>query len=144
MSPYKRDSRDYGAGLVLAALLPLTAQAQKQHDPGTADKGIKLGNLPYSGPVPAYGIIGKAITAYYEKVNASSGMNGRRMDFITADDACKPAKSVKQTRKLVEQDEVFVPQNNPTPRSPCRCRTTTSASISTGASWTPWATRPRA
>ena len=83
------------------------ALAQKKYDPGATDKEIKLGNLvPYSGPASAYGTIGKAMTAYFEKVNAAGGVNGRRINFITADDAYNPAKSVEQTRKLVEQDKV--------------------------------------
>ncbi|MDP2096667.1 MAG: ABC transporter substrate-binding protein [Hydrogenophaga sp.] len=103
-----RRSLQLGAGLVLAALLPFSVHAQKQYDPGASDKEIKLGNLvPYSGPASAYGTIGKAMTAYFEKVNADGGVNGRRIHFITADDAYNPAKSVEQTRKLVEQDEVL-------------------------------------
>jgi branched-chain amino acid transport system substrate-binding protein len=104
-----RRSFQLGAGLVLAAaLLPLSAQAQKQYDPGATDKEVKLGNLvPYSGPVSAYGTIGKAMAAYFEKVNASGGINGRRINFMTLDDAYNPARSVEQTRKLVEQDEVL-------------------------------------
>ncbi len=104
-----RRSLQLGAGLVLAAaLLPLSAQAQKRYDPGADDKEIKLGNLvPYSGPASAYGTIGKAMAAYFEKVNASGGINGRRINFITLDDGYNPARSVEQTRKLVEQDEVL-------------------------------------
>ncbi|MGP1665084.1 MAG: ABC transporter substrate-binding protein, partial [Rhodanobacter sp.] len=103
-----RRSLQFGAGFVLAALLPFSAHAQKQYGPGADDKEIKLGNLvPYSGPVSAYGTIGKTMTAYFDKVNATGGVNGRRINFITADDAYNPAKSVEQTRKLVEQDEVL-------------------------------------
>ena len=103
-----RRSIQVGAGLVLAALLPFAAHAQKQYGPGADDKEIKLGNLvPYSGPVSAYGTVGKAMTAYFDKVNATGGVNGRRINFISADDAYNPAKSVEQTRKLVEQDEVL-------------------------------------
>ena len=103
-----RRSLQLGCSLFFAAFLPLQAQAQKAYDPGTSDKEIKLGNLvPYSGPASAYGTIGKAMTAYFDKVNASGGINGRKISFISADDAYNPAKSVEQTRKLVEQDEVL-------------------------------------
>lgn len=106
--PARRRTLVLGASLALAAVLPLSAQAQKKYDPGASDKEIKLGNLvPYSGPASAYGTIGKAMTAYFEKVNAEGGVNGRRINFITLDDAYNPAKSVEQTRKLVEQDEVL-------------------------------------
>ncbi|WP_372658589.1 ABC transporter substrate-binding protein [Hydrogenophaga sp.] len=104
----RRRSFHIGASLLLAACLPFSAQAQKAYDPGATDKEVKLGNLvPYSGPASAYGTIGKAMTAYFDKVNASGGINGRKIEFISADDAYNPAKSVEQTRKLVEQDEVL-------------------------------------
>ncbi len=103
-----RRTLQLAASLCFAALLPFSVHAQKQYDTGATDKEIKLGNLvPYSGPVSAYGTIGKAMSAYFDKVNASGGVNGRRINFITADDAYNPAKSVEQTRKLVEQDEVL-------------------------------------
>ena len=75
----------------------------------TDDKGeIRIGQtLPYSGPASAFGIIGRAQQAYFEKVNAEGGINGRRVKFITLDDAYSPPKTVEQTRKLVEQDEVL-------------------------------------
>ncbi|WP_249166564.1 ABC transporter substrate-binding protein [Bradyrhizobium sp. JYMT SZCCT0428] len=74
------------------------------------DKGeIRIGQtLPYSGPVSGFGVIGRAQEAYFEKVNADGGINGRKVKFITLDDAYSPPKTVEQTRKLVEQEEVLV------------------------------------
>ena len=74
------------------------------------DKGeIRIGQtLPYSGPASGFGIIGRAQEAYFEKVNAEGGINGRKIKFITLDDAYSPPKTVEQTRKLVEQDEVLL------------------------------------
>ncbi len=74
------------------------------------DKGeIRIGQtLPYSGPVSGFGIIGRAQEAYFEKVNAEGGINGRKIKFITLDDAYSPPKTVEQTRKLVEQDDVLL------------------------------------
>ena len=70
---------------------------------------IRIGQtLPYSGPVSGFGIIGRAQEAYFEKVNAEGGINGRKIKFITLDDAYSPPKTVEQTRKLVEQDEVLL------------------------------------
>jgi len=82
------------------------AAAQAQEGP----KGeIRIGQtLPYSGPVSGFGIIGRAQEAYFEKVNAEGGINGRKIKFITLDDAYSPPKTVEQTRKLVEQDEVLL------------------------------------
>ena len=74
---------------------------------GAAETSIKLGNTaPYSGPASAYGTIARAEAAYFQKLNDEGGINGRKIEFLTLDDAYSPAKTVEQTRKLVEQDEV--------------------------------------
>ena len=88
------------------ALAPFAAQAQ--NSPGITDKEIKIGNtMPYSGPASAYGITGKTEAAYYNMINSKGGVNGRKINFISYDDAYSPPKTVEQTRKLVEQDEIF-------------------------------------
>ena len=97
------------AALAIVSALPLASWAQKKYDTGASDTEIKIGNLnPYSGPASAYGTVGRAMKAYFDKVNASGGVNGRKIVFLTLDDAYNPAKSVEQTRKLVEQDEVLL------------------------------------
>ncbi len=97
--------------LIVAAALALSvagAQAQKRYDTGASDTEIKIGNiLPYSGPASAYGTIGKAAAAYIAKVNAEGGVNGRKITFLSVDDAYTPPKTVELARKLVEQDEVL-------------------------------------
>src|SRR5882724_3658920 len=95
------------AGFAIAAAGP--ALAQKKYDPGASDTEIKVGNTnPYSGPASAYGTIGKTIDAYFKKVNAEGGINGRKVNFITYDDGYSPPKAVEQVRKLVESDEVLL------------------------------------
>jgi branched-chain amino acid transport system substrate-binding protein len=85
------------------------ALAQKKYGPGASDTEIKIGNTnPYSGPASAYGTIGKTIEAYFKKVNAEGGINGRKVNFISYDDGYSPPKTVEQTRKLVESDEVLL------------------------------------
>ena len=93
----------------LAALsLGGQAVAQKKYDTGATDKEIKIGGIsPYSGPASAYGAIGKAISAYMNKVNDEGGVNGRKLNFISLDDGYNPAKTVEQARKLVEEEEVL-------------------------------------
>jgi branched-chain amino acid transport system substrate-binding protein len=94
------------AGLVAVAG---PALAQKKYDIGATDTEIKIGNTnPYSGPASAYGLIGKTIDAYFKKVNAEGGINGRKVNFITYDDGYSPPKAVEQVRKLVESDEVLL------------------------------------
>src|ERR1700694_4622081 len=96
------------AGL-LAASVATAANAQKKYDPGATDTEIKVGNImPYSGPLSAYATIGKTEAAYFRKINEEGGINGRKIDFISYDDAYNPAKTVEQARKLVEDDEVLL------------------------------------
>jgi len=97
-------------GTALAvALSASSAYAQKKYDTGATDTEIKIGNTnPYSGPASAYGVIGKTIDAYFKKVNAEGGINGRKVNFITYDDGYSPPKAVEQVRKLVESDEVLL------------------------------------
>src|SRR2546430_4684506 len=103
------------AGFTIALAGP--ALAQKKYDPGASDTEIKIGNTnPYSGPASAYGTIGKAISAYFKKVNDEGGVNGRKINYITLDDSYSPPKTVEMVRRLVEQDQVaFVFQPLGTP-----------------------------
>jgi branched-chain amino acid transport system substrate-binding protein len=92
----------------IAAAVASPAAAQKKYDPGASDREIKIGNtMPYSGPASAFGEIGKTFAAYFNKINAEGGINGRRINFISYDDGYSPPKTVEQTRKLVESDEVL-------------------------------------
>jgi branched-chain amino acid transport system substrate-binding protein len=85
------------------------ALAQKKYDSGASDTEIKIGNImPYSGPASAYGVIGKTEAAYFNKINAEGGINGRKIHFISYDDGYSPPKAVEQARRLVESDEVLV------------------------------------
>src|SRR5437588_4513639 len=94
------------SSLVLSAL---PAGAAKQYGPGVTDAAIKIGNTCfYSGPASSYGTIGKAMAAYYRMVNDQGGVNGREITFLSYDDAYSPPKTVEQTRRLVEQDEVLL------------------------------------
>jgi len=98
----------FPAAFAIAALISSGASAQRKYDTGATDTEIKIGNImPYSGPVSAYGVIGKTEQAYFNKINAEGGINGRKINFISYDDAYSPPKTVEQARKLVESDEVL-------------------------------------
>jgi branched-chain amino acid transport system substrate-binding protein len=91
------------------AFAALPARAEKQYGPGVTDTEIKIGNTgPYSGPASSYGTIPKAEAAYYRMLNEKGGVNGRKINFISYDDAYSPPKTVEQARKLVEQDSVLL------------------------------------
>src|ERR1700722_6316828 len=87
-----------GMGMAMAT----PALAQKKYDTGATDTEIKVGNImPYSGPASAYAVIGKTEAAFFNKVNAEGGINGRKINFVSYDDSYSPPKAVEQARKLV-------------------------------------------
>jgi ABC-type branched-subunit amino acid transport system substrate-binding protein len=97
------------AAIILIAAGVSSALGQKKYDTGATDTEIKIGNImPYSGPASAYGVIGRAEAAYFRKINAEGGINGRKINFISYDDAYSPPKTVEQARRLVESDEVLM------------------------------------
>ena len=99
----------FSAAIALLAVTSGGALAQKKYDTGATDTEIKIGNImPYSGPASAYGVIGKTEQAYFNKINAEGGINGRKINFISYDDGYSPPKAVEQARKLVESDEVLL------------------------------------
>jgi branched-chain amino acid transport system substrate-binding protein len=92
-------------GAISAAIAVLAATSSG----ALADSEIKIGNImPYSGPASAYGVIGKTEEAYFKKINAEGGINGRKINFVSYDDGYSPPKTVEQARKLVESDEVLL------------------------------------
>jgi len=94
--------------LIVLTALAFTAQSA-EYSPGASDNEIKIGNtMPYSGPASAYGTIGKALSAYFDKVNAEGGVNGRQINFISLDDGYSPPKTKEQYRKLVEREQVLM------------------------------------
>src|SRR5438034_3812417 len=95
--------------IILLAITESSASAQKKYDIGATDTEIKIGNImPYSGPASAWGVIGKTEAAYFRKINNEGGIGGRKITFISYDDAYSPPKTVEQARKLVEADEVLL------------------------------------
>ena len=82
---------------------------QNQYEHGVSDTEIKIGNTtPYSGPASVYGVLGRAAAAYYDMINDSGGVNGRKINLISLDDGYSPPKTVEQIRKLVEEEQVLL------------------------------------
>lgn len=97
----------YAVVLFVVLVTTQAAFAEKSYGPGVTDTEIKLGQtMPYSGPASAYGTMGKAMAAYFAKINDEGGVNGRKLKLLSLDDGFSPPKTVEQTRKLVEQEEV--------------------------------------
>ncbi len=100
--------------LVLSGAAPA---AEKKYAAGVSDTEIKIGQtMPYSGPASAYGTLGKSELAYFRMINEQGGINGRKITLLSLDDGYVPAKTLEQTRKLVEQEQVaFIFGNLGTP-----------------------------
>ncbi len=96
--------------LTVAGVVATQAVAvEMKYGPGVSDTEIKIGNTsPYSGPASAFSMVAKTEEAYFRKINAEGGINGRRITFLSYDDAYSPPKTVEQTRRLVESDEVLL------------------------------------
>jgi branched-chain amino acid transport system substrate-binding protein len=93
----------------LGVTLVVTPAIAQKYGPGASDTEIKVGNImPYSGPLSAYALVGRTEAAYFRKLNDEGGINGRKINFISYDDGFNPSKTVEQTRKLVEDDEVLL------------------------------------
>jgi branched-chain amino acid transport system substrate-binding protein len=99
--------RKPGLTAVIAAtvlgLAGSASAAEKKYGPGVTDTEIKLGQtVPYSGPASAFSSYGRLMAGYFEMINASGGINGRKITLISLDNAYSPPKALEQTRKLVE------------------------------------------
>jgi branched-chain amino acid transport system substrate-binding protein len=81
--------------------------ARAENAPGVTETEIKIGQtMPYSGPLSAYGVIGRTDASYFRMVNDQGGVNGRKLSLNSVDDGYSPPKTVEQVRRLVEQERV--------------------------------------
>ncbi len=109
MELFIKAARNIGVIVMLNCSALSLTWAQKNQYPGVSDNEIRIGNTsPYSGPGSAYSTITKAEAAYFKMINDNGGVNGRKINFISYDDALSPPKTVEQTRKLVESDQVLL------------------------------------
>ena len=99
----RRQLLQASAGLTAFLVRPASAA----NAPGVTDAEIKFGqSIPYSGPASAYAGLGRTEAAYFKMINEQGGVNGRKLNFISVDDAYSPPKTVEQTRRLVEEEHV--------------------------------------
>ena len=105
---WRNPSRSAALAALALTLAATPAAAQKQYGPGVTDTEIKIGTTtPYSGPASAYSAGAVSATAYFTMINQQGGVNGRKINFISLDDAYSPPKTVEQIRRLIESDEVL-------------------------------------
>jgi branched-chain amino acid transport system substrate-binding protein len=94
--------------LVLAGTITAAIGAEKHYGPGVTDSEIKIGQtVPYSGPASAFSSYGRVMTGYFQMLNEKGGINGRKVNLISLDNAYSPPKAIEQTRKLVDDDDVL-------------------------------------
>src|SRR5690348_2984253 len=95
--------------VVSATAASASARAtERKYDPGVSDTEIKIGQtMPYSGPASSFGTQGHTAMAYYKMINDRGGINGRTVTVLSLDDGYSPPKTVEQTRRLVEQEQVL-------------------------------------
>jgi branched-chain amino acid transport system substrate-binding protein len=98
--------------VIVAAVLLLAAGCGRdeggEKSPGITKTEIKLGgSYPFSGPASAYKSIADGAKAYFDLVNSKGGVNGRKIKFVTLDDAYEPPRAVQNARRLVEEEKVF-------------------------------------
>jgi branched-chain amino acid transport system substrate-binding protein len=94
---------------IAVALTSLGAISQRAREQGVTDDEIRIGNLmPYTGPLSAFGAIGKAEAAYFDMINERGGINGRKVRFISYDDNSDPSNALDLTRGLVDRDNVLL------------------------------------
>jgi branched-chain amino acid transport system substrate-binding protein len=95
--------------VLVAALTCASAVAQQAPDIAVTDTEIRIGNvMPYTGPLAAFGSIGKTEAAYFDMINEHGGINGRKVKFISYDDSSDPEVASQQTRTLVEKDKALL------------------------------------
>src|ERR1700739_2229321 len=110
---YRPTRREFGATTLTAIAAstfpaPYLAAAEKKYDPGASDTEIKLGQtVPHSCPGSLYGVLRRVGGAYFQMINDKGALNGRKITFLTLDDAYSAPKCVEATRRLVEQEEVL-------------------------------------
>jgi branched-chain amino acid transport system substrate-binding protein len=92
-----------------AVIIGATAEGQKSYDPGASDTEIKIGNIAASsGSSGEYAAVARAEAAYFQMINDRGGVNGRKINFISVNDASDGPKSADLARKLVEEDKVLL------------------------------------
>ena len=94
--------------VVIAATISTAVADEKKYGPGATDTEIKLGQtMAYSGPASSLGVIGRTSVAFYKMINEQGGVNGRKINSLSVDDGYSPPKTVEQTRRLIEQEQVL-------------------------------------
>ena len=100
----------YGLGAGIAASWPRAQAAAANGRSGVTDDEFVLGmSAAFSGPSRGLGIeLFRGAGAYFEHVNRQGGVGGRRIAVRTYDDGYQPDPCVRNTMRLMLEDQVFL------------------------------------
>lgn len=95
-----------GSTLACALALTLTTSIAAQ---GVTDHEILLGQVcALKGQAAGLGIgMQTGLQVYFDKVNASGGVHGRRIRLVSLNDGYEPERCAVATKTLIEQEHVF-------------------------------------
>lgn len=97
--------------LALLGTLLLTSFSTATHaaDVGVTDTEIRIGQFAaQTGPAAELGKrMQLGIQAHFAAVNASGGINGRKLTLVSRDDGYEPEKAAAAAKALIEEDKVF-------------------------------------
>ena len=93
----------------LLAVAAIAVSATAGAEPGITDNSITLGmTSPFSGTNGAYGEdMRQVIQTYFDQVNKSGGVNGRKINLVALDDGYETDRAVANTKSLIEEKNVF-------------------------------------
>src|SRR6478752_6028460 len=94
---------------VIAVLASAALSQAARAEPGVTDTEIRIGMwTPLSGPVALLGQSARdAVRLWAKEVNDKGGIHGRKINFISYDDAASPQEAQATVRRLIDQDQVF-------------------------------------
>jgi ABC-type branched-subunit amino acid transport system substrate-binding protein len=97
------------AALFLASLSLASLTSAARAESGVTATEIKIGMAnALSGPTAGLGQgIKSGSEAYFRKVNAAGGINGRKITLVSEDDGYDPPRTASATEKLIKKDNVF-------------------------------------
>ena len=93
---------------LLAALCSPAQGASGRYDVGASDMEVRIGNIaPYTGVASDYGAVARAEAAYFRMINDRGGIRGRKINFVSLDDASDPGRAPALAQQLIEQQQVL-------------------------------------
>jgi len=93
----------------LLAVAAIAVSTMANAEPGISDTKITIGmSGPFSGTNGAYGVdMRTVIQTYFDQVNKTGGVNGRRLELVALDDGYETDRTVANTKALIDEKNAF-------------------------------------